>query len=84
MNSQNLTPGVRELIHDAIDRTTTAVQNIHLAIAKAPVEALATSDNLAEPARDLGEAHESVVGFVYDTVRDINREIQQLGDDLLR
>jgi len=83
MNNPNSTKGVRDLIHDTVDSTTTTVQHIHQAIANAPFDALAEADGLERWARDLCETHDTVVSAVYDTVRKINREIQQLGDDLL-
>jgi methylphosphotriester-DNA--protein-cysteine methyltransferase len=83
MSDPNSTKGVRELIHDAVDSTTTTVQNIHQAIANAPFDALAEVDGLARLARDLHETQDRVVSAVYDTVRKVNREIQQVGDDLL-
>ena len=83
MSNPNSTEEVRELIHDAVDSTTTMVQNIHQAIANAPFDALAKADGLERSARDLHETQDTVVTAVYDTVRKINREIQQLGDDLL-
>ncbi len=82
MSSPNGTKGVRELIHDAIDSTTTTVQNIHQAIANAPFDALAEADGLEWLAQDLRETQDTVVSAVYDTVRKINRQIQQVGDDL--
>ena len=83
MSNPNTTKGVRELIHDTVDSTTTTVQNIHQVIANAPFDALAKADGLERSARDLRETQDTVVTAVYDTVRKINREIQQLGDDLL-
>ncbi len=83
MSSPNTTKDIRELIHDAVDSTTTTVQNIHRTIANAPFDALAKADALERSARDLRETQDTVVSAVYDTVRKINRKTQQLGDDLL-
>ena len=83
MNNPNSSKGVRELIHDAVDRTTATAHNIHQAIADAPFDALAKTDVLDRSALQLREKQTKVVSAVYDTVRKINREIQQLGDDLL-
>ncbi len=57
--------------------------NIHQAIADTPFDALAKTDVLDQSALHLREKQTKVVNAVYDTVRKINREIQQLGDDLL-
>jgi hypothetical protein len=83
MSNPNSTEGFRELIHDAIDSTTTTVQSIHQAIANAPFDALAEADGLEWLVRDLHETQDRVVSTVYDAVRKVNREIQQVGDDLL-
>lgn len=83
MSNANDTKGVRELIHDAVDSTTETVQKIHLAIANAPLDALAKSDALEPAVHQLRETQEVVVSAVYDTVRRVNREVQQLGDELL-
>ena len=84
MSNPNSTTGIRELIHDAVDRTTATAQNIHQAIANAPLDALVSAEVLEQSARELRETQETALNAVYDTVRKINREIQQLGDDLLR
>jgi hypothetical protein len=83
MSDPNSSKGVRELIHDTVDSTTSTVQSIHQAIANAPFNALAKADGLERSVRDLREMQDTVVSAVYDTVRKINRGIQQLGDDLL-
>ena len=83
MSSLDTINEVRELIHDAVDRTAKTVQNIHQTIANAPFDALANADALERSARDLRETQDTVVSAVYDTVRKINRKTQQLGDDLL-
>ena len=83
MSSLDTIDEVRELIHDAVDRTAKTVQNIHQTIANAPFDALAKADALERSARDLRETQNTVVSAVYDTVRKINWGIQQLGDDLL-
>ncbi len=83
MSDSNDTRGVRALIHDAVDSTTQTVQKIHLAIATAPLDALAKSDALEPAAHQLRERQEVVVSAVYDAVRRVNREVQQLGNELL-
>ena len=83
MSDPNSTKGVRELIHDTVDSTTSTVQSIHQAIANAPFDTLEMVDALEQSARDLRETQDTVVSAVYDTVRKINRKTQQLGDELL-
>jgi hypothetical protein len=83
MSNPNSAREVRELIHDAVDSTATRVQHIHQAIANAPLDALARIDTLERLARDLCETQDRVISAVYDTVREINRETRQLGEDLL-
>ena len=84
MSNSNSTPGIRELIHDAVDKTTVTVQNIHKVIVNAPLDALAKADAFEESARQLRETQDTAVKAVYGAVRKINREVQRLGDDLLR
>lgn len=83
MSSLDTINEVRELIHDAVDRTTKTVQRIHQTIANAPFDALGMADPLERSARDLRETQDTVVSAIYDTVRKINRKTQQLGDELL-
>ena len=83
MSNPNDRKGIRELIHDAVDRTTETVHNIHQTIAAAPYDALTKADALEQPAIALREVQETVTDAVYGTIRKINREVQRLGDDLL-
>lgn len=71
---------VKDLVEEAIDRGTTAVQRIHEAILAVPFDAVPF--DAVPPGGPVGEAADRVraggtraVGAVYDAIRRINREI---------
>ncbi|MFQ5352387.1 MAG: hypothetical protein ACE5EO_09615 [Candidatus Krumholzibacteriia bacterium] len=83
MRIADFTEGLRELVHDAIDETTTTVQVIHQAIANAPLDVLQRTAAFEQPARELRETQVMLMSAVYDTLREINRDVRRLGDELL-
>lgn len=66
---------VKDLVEEAIDRGTTAVQRIHEAILAVPFDAVPPGGPVGEAADRVRAGGTRAVGAVYDAIRRINREI---------
>lgn len=66
---------VKDLVEEAIDRGTTAVERIHKAILGVPFDAVAPGGAVGDAAARLRDGSERAVGAVYDTIRRVNREV---------
>ncbi|MCW5890864.1 MAG: hypothetical protein KIT14_09950 [bacterium] len=66
---------VKDLVEEAIDRGTTAVQRIHEAILAVPFDAVPAGGPVGDAAARVRDGGTQAVGAVYDAIRRINREI---------
>lgn len=73
-----------EWIEEAIDRTTTSIEEIHKSIAAIPLSVMRDSGFFAQTAEGVSDLQERSIGAVYDAVRGVNRRVVGLASELLR
>ena len=66
---------VPELVHDAIERGATSVEEIHKSIAALPLKVLEELGVLPHAAREIEKVQDHSIAAVYDALRKINDEI---------
>ena len=66
------------VIHDAIDEVTTTVERIHRSIVDFPLDALRGVAPIKGAVDEVRSVQDRSIGAVYDLVRRINREVQEL------
>lgn len=72
---------LKDLIQEAVDRGATSVEQIHQAIADLPFEMLEQRGLLDADGVEFREEKTRTIGFVYDAIRRINREVGDLISD---
>lgn len=72
--------GLRDLIHDIIEKTTDLVQETHESSFKTPRELLASVDALEEPVRAADAVRHVTAALVFDSIRATNRGVQWAGE----
>jgi len=75
--------GLRDLVHDAIDRITTLVEETHEDVARKPVELLSLAEPLAGVVSGADGVRRRVAGLVFDQVRGTNRVVRAIGDQAI-
>jgi hypothetical protein len=72
-----------EMIEEAVDKGTTAVEEIHKSIADLPLKLLEESELVRKPAREVRRLQDRAIGAIYDVVRDTNRRVAKLVSELV-
>ncbi len=67
--------GLKDLVQDAIDQGSTAVEQVHQQVARRTFDILEYVPPLAEPARRARLLQEAVIGGAYDAIRLVNRVV---------
>jgi uncharacterized NAD-dependent epimerase/dehydratase family protein len=71
------------LIQEAIDKGATTVEEIHTAIADLPLKILEDADVMKRQAKDIRRIQHRSIGAVYDLIRDVNKRIGEMAEDIL-
>ena len=72
--------GIKKLIHDSVDRTTTFVERHHRYAAEKPFRILEQVDGGAAPAKLVEQIYMGVVGASYEGVRVVNKIVEGVDD----
>jgi pimeloyl-ACP methyl ester carboxylesterase len=72
--------GLKNFVHDAIERTTNLVEETHESVAKKPIDVLSAIPEVGEAARAVDRVRHAVSSAVFDTVRATNRSVQAIED----
>lgn len=73
--------GLRHLVHDLVEKTTTLVQEQHFAVVNKPTRVLdAVAPPLGDVARVVEQAQRVTASVVYDAIRATNAGVRILGD----
>ncbi|HEX2574750.1 MAG TPA: hypothetical protein VHK88_00285 [Aquihabitans sp.] len=75
---------IQALVEEAIDHGAASVEEIHRAIASAPLQALQGIEALSGPAAAAQDLTERSIGAVYDTIRRVNEQVGVYAEQLLR
>ena len=70
-------------IHKTIEDATTAVEDVHRAIAAVPFRVIGKVEGLDGPIAEVHELHDRSVGAIYDLVREVNARIGRFTNELL-
>ena len=74
---------LKDLVQDIIDKGATSVEQIHKAIAAMPLEILEKIEPLENMVKSTKKLQESTIGTVYDIIRNVNKEVGRLAEELL-
>lgn len=67
-----------ELVEETVDKSATAIEEIHKSFADLPLKLLEESELLREPAREVRRLQDRTIGAIYDVVRKTNRRVAKL------
>ena len=73
---------VKDLIQEAVDKGATSVEQIHRTIADLPLSALEQRGLLGEEGKSARKLVDTSIGAVYETIRNVNREVGELASGL--
>lgn len=72
-----------DLVRKAVDDGAGTAEEIHKSIADLPLDVLQRLDVLQETVKDVKRIQDNTIGAVYDAIRRINQEVNQLAHELL-
>jgi hypothetical protein len=76
--------GLKDLVQEAIDRGATSIEEVHRSIAALPFAVLERIEPLATSARTVKDLQQQSIGFVYETIRTVNRMAGEITEQLLQ
>ena len=76
---------IKDMVQEFVDQGATTVEQIHKSIAEMPLKTLEQvvpeeKKPLVEPVKNI---HDATVGSVYELIRNINRQVGEVADDIL-
>jgi hypothetical protein len=71
----------KDFAQTLIDSTVTTVQAVHTSIADATYNIVSQNSLAPEKFRQVKEKHDSTANLIYDTLRDVNKNLGQLASD---
>ena len=74
---------VADLIHEAVDKGATTVEEIHKSIADLPLKILDGVEFLKKPVKEVRRVQDRSIGAVYDLIRNVNEQVGKLASDVL-
>jgi len=74
---------IQALVEDAVDNGATTVEEIHRAVAAAPLEVLGQVEPLADVATSAQDLTSRSIGAIYDTIRRVNEQVGVLAERVL-
>ncbi len=74
---------IQALVEEAVADGATTVEEIHRAVAAAPLEVLAQVEPLADVATSAQDLTSRSIGAIYDTIRRVNEEVGVLAEQVL-
>lgn len=72
--------GLRDLVHDAIEKTTSLVEETHEEAVKKPMKVLSFVEPLGTAARGVDSIRKLTAKLVFDSIRATNRTVQAISD----
>lgn len=74
---------IRALVEEAVSAGATSVEEIHKAVAAAPLEVLAQVEPLSGPASTAQDLTTRSIGAVYETIRQVTEQVGVYAEQLL-
>jgi len=75
--------GLRDFVHDAIEKTTDLVQETHEAATRKPLALMSLLEPVGKAARAVEAPHALIAKLVYDRIRATNRTVQAVSDEVV-
>ena len=75
---------ISKLIEEAVDKGATTAEEITRSIAELPISILESLGFGEKPSQEVRQIQDASIGAIYDMVRDINRNVAELADDLIK
>ena len=75
--------GLIELVEVAIDKGTTAVEEVQKAIVNEPLALLKKIEPLEKIAQNVQDVQDQIIGNVYGIIRTANQKVSEIAKDLL-
>jgi len=75
--------GLKDLVKESIDKGSTTAEDVTKSIAGLPFETLAKIGPLADSINGLKELQDESIGKVYDMIRSVNQQVNELADNML-
>jgi hypothetical protein len=72
--------GLRDFVHDAIEKTTDLVEETHDAAARKPIAVMELSESLGAVARAVDRPRSAIAKLVFERIRATNRTVQAISD----
>ena len=76
--------GLVELVEEAIDKGTTAVEEVHKAIVNEPLTLLKKIEPLEKIAQGVQDVQDQIIGNVYGVIRSTNQKVSEIAKDMLK
>ena len=73
-----------KLIEEAVDKGATTAEEITRSIAELPISILESLGFGEKPSQEVRQIQDTTIGAIYDMVRDINHNIADLADDVIK
>jgi len=74
---------VADLIHEAVDKGATTVEEIHKSIADLPLKMLEGIEVLKKPVKEVRRVQDRSIAAVYNLIREINEQIRKRAAEIL-
>ena len=73
-----------KLIEEAVDKGATTAEEITRSVAELPISILESLGFGEKPSQEVRQIQDTTIGAIYDMVRDINHNIADLADDIIK
>jgi len=84
MSGKKRNPKLTDRVREIVDSGTDTAEEIHRSIANAPLDVLERIEGLEGTIGDVRKIQERSIGAVYDLVRNVNRDVAKLADELMK
>ena len=74
---------IQAMVEEAIDGGATSVEEIHKAVAAAPLEVLGQLEPLSDAANTAQDLTQRSIGAIYDTIRRVNEQVGVMAEQVL-
>lgn len=74
---------IQILVEEAINQGATTVEEIHQAVAAAPLDALANIEAVRGRADGAADLTRRSIGAIYDTIRQVNEQVGMVAERML-
>ena len=72
-----------DVVQREVDAGADTVEEIHLAIARMPLDVLAKLDVFESTVKDVRKIQQASIGAIYDVIHEVNHEVGRLAKELL-